>query len=79
MRLAFAAALGIVDYTSPARRGRDKTSYRRRGQREQMYATAVWGLVLIGILVLLAGFSQPIVLLVSPPSSAASMFITPAC
>ena len=29
-----------------------------------MYAGLVWGLVVIGIVVLLAGFSQPIVLLV---------------
>ena len=29
-----------------------------------MYAILVWGLIVIGIIVLLAGFSQPIVLLV---------------
>jgi len=60
----FAAALGIVDYTSRLAADVLKTSYVREANESKMYALLVWGLVTIGILVLLAGFTQPIVLLV---------------
>ncbi|WP_250034193.1 Nramp family divalent metal transporter [Paractinoplanes maris] len=60
----FAAALGIVDYTSRLAADVIKTSYARHANESKVYAGLVWGLVLIGILVLIAGFSQPIVLLV---------------
>ncbi len=60
----FAAALGIVDYTSRLAADVVKTSYKRDANESKIYATLVWGLVLIGILVLLLGFSQPLVLLV---------------
>jgi len=60
----FAAALGIVDYTSRLAADVVKTSYARNANESKMYAGLVWGLVLIGIVVLLAGFDQPIVLLV---------------
>ncbi|MEU7907683.1 Nramp family divalent metal transporter [Actinoplanes sp. NPDC049118] len=60
----FAAALGIVDYTSRMAADVIKTSYARNANESKVYAALVWGLVLIGIAVLLAGFSQPIVLLV---------------
>ena len=60
----FAAALGIVDYTSRLAADVIKTSYKRDGNESLMYAILVWGLIVIGIVVLLAGFSQPIVLLV---------------
>ena len=60
----FAAALGIVDYTSRLAADVIKTSYARNANESKVYAGLVWGLVLIGIAVLLAGFSQPIVLLV---------------
>jgi uncharacterized protein YhhL (DUF1145 family) len=60
----FAAALGIVDYTSRLAADVIKTSYARNANESKVYAGLVWGLVLIGIVVLLAGFSQPIVLLV---------------
>jgi hypothetical protein len=60
----FAAALGIVDYTSRLAADVVKTSYARNANESKVYAGLVWGLVLIGIVVLLAGFSQPIVLLV---------------
>ncbi len=60
----FAAALGIVDYTSRLAADVIKTSYRRDANESKLYAWLVWGLVVIGIVVLLAGFSQPIVLLV---------------
>ncbi len=60
----FAAALGIVDYTSRLAADVIKTSYRRDANESKIYARLVWGLVAIGIVVLLIGFSQPIVLLV---------------
>ncbi len=60
----YAAALGIVDYTSRLAADVVKTSYARGASESKIYAVLVWGLVLIGIVVLLAGFSQPIVLLV---------------
>nr|WP_221381681.1 Nramp family divalent metal transporter [Actinoplanes polyasparticus] len=60
----FAAALGIVDYTSRLAADVIKTSYARNANESKVYAGLVWGLVAIGIVVLLSGFSQPIVLLV---------------
>jgi hypothetical protein len=60
----FAAALGIVDYTSRLAADVVKTSYAREASESKIYAGLVWGLVVVGIGVLLAGFSQPIVLLV---------------
>ena len=60
----FAAALGIVDYTSRLAADVIKTSYRRDANESKIYAGLVWGLVVIGIVVLLVGFSQPLVLLV---------------
>ncbi|MBM9468770.1 Nramp family divalent metal transporter [Nakamurella leprariae] len=60
----FAAALGIVDYTSRLAADVVKTSYARKINESKLYAWLVWGLVAIGIAVLLVGFDQPIVLLV---------------
>ncbi len=60
----FAAALGIVDYTSRLAADVIKTSYARRTSESTLYFGLVWGLVLIGCRVLLAGFAQPLVLLV---------------
>jgi hypothetical protein len=60
----FAAALGIVDYTSRLAADVLKTSYAREANESKMYAGLVWGLIGIGIVVLLIGFDQPIVLLV---------------
>jgi hypothetical protein len=60
----FAAALGIVDYTSRLAADVLKTSYARNASESKIYAGLVWGLVAVGIIVLLAGFDQPIVLLV---------------
>jgi hypothetical protein len=59
-----AAALGIVDYTSRLAADVIKTSYRRDANESKLYAGLVWGLVALGVLILLFGFSQPIVLLV---------------
>lgn len=60
----FAAALGIVDYTSRMAADVLKTSYARKANESKMYAFLVWGLIAVGIVVLLVGFDQPIVLLV---------------
>jgi hypothetical protein len=60
----FAAALGIVDYTSRLAADVLKTAYLKRVKESTLYFALVWGLVLIGCIVLLLGLSQPIVLLV---------------
>ncbi|UVS79822.1 Nramp family divalent metal transporter [Actinokineospora sp. UTMC 2448] len=60
----FAAALGIVDYTSRLAADVLKTSYLTRQKESTIYFGLVWGLVVIGCVVLLAGFSQPLVLIV---------------
>src|ERR687896_118237 len=60
----FAAALGIVDYTSRLAADVLKTSYLRRANESKLYAGLVWGLIAVGIIVLLVGFDQPIALLV---------------
>ncbi|SDQ84784.1 Nramp family divalent metal transporter [Quadrisphaera sp. DSM 44207] len=60
----YAAAVGIVDYTS--RLGADvlKVGYLRRATESKIYFVLVWGLVLFGCVILLVGVTQPIVLLV---------------
>ncbi len=60
----FAAALGIVDYTSRLAADVLKTSYLPQAKESTIYFALVWGLTLIGCVILLAGFDQPIVLLV---------------
>jgi hypothetical protein len=72
----FAAALGIVDYTS--RLGADvlKTAYVKNANESKLYAGLVWGLILIGCVVLLVGLSQPLILLViSAVTGGLMMFI----
>jgi uncharacterized protein YhhL (DUF1145 family) len=61
----FSAALGIVDYTSRLAADVIKTSYRRDANESKVYFGLVWGLVAVGILVLLVGLDQPLVLLVT--------------
>ncbi|XVV16128.1 Nramp family divalent metal transporter [Actinoplanes sp. CA-131856] len=60
----FAAALGIVDYTSRLAADVLKTSYLKSLNESKIYFVLVWGLVLVGIVVLLSGVTQPLVLLV---------------
>lgn len=60
----FAAALGIVDYTSRLAADVIATSYLRRISESRIYFVLVWGLVGIGCAILLAGFDQPLPLLV---------------
>ncbi len=60
----FAAALGIVDYTSRLAADVLKTSHLRDVNESKLYFGIVWALVGIGIVVLLVGFDQPLVLIV---------------
>ena len=60
----FLAALGIVDYTSRLTADVLKTSYVRKANESRLYFGLVWGLVAVGIVVLLVGFDQPLVLIV---------------
>jgi uncharacterized protein YhhL (DUF1145 family) len=60
----FAAAMGIVDYTSRLAADVLKTSYFTRASESRIYFGLVWGLVAVGGLILLVGFGQPLVLIV---------------
>jgi hypothetical protein len=60
----FAAALGIVDYTSRLVADVLKTSYVKDTKESTLYFIVVWVLVLVGCVVMVAGFTQPLVLLV---------------
>jgi hypothetical protein len=60
----FAAAMGIVDYTSRLAADVLKTSYLRDFSESKIYFALVWGLVALGSAILLAGFDQPLPLLV---------------
>ncbi|WP_432564652.1 Nramp family divalent metal transporter [Kineococcus sp. SYSU DK003] len=60
----FAAALGIVDYTSRLAADVLRVSYFERVSESKLYFALVWGLVFFGCLVLLFGLTQPLVLLV---------------
>ena len=60
----FAAAMGIVDYTSRLAADVLVTTYLRGRSESRIYFGLVWGLVLIGCAILLAGLDQPLPLLV---------------
>ncbi|MGH3976395.1 MAG: Nramp family divalent metal transporter [Pseudonocardiaceae bacterium] len=60
----FAAAMGIIDYTSRLAADVIKTCYARNATESAIYFGLVWGLVLFGCVILLLGFAQPLVLLV---------------
>ncbi|HEX5860740.1 MAG TPA: Nramp family divalent metal transporter [Nocardioides sp.] len=60
----FAAALGIVDYTCRLVADVIKTSYARKANESKLYFGLVWALVGIGIIELLIGIDQPLVLIV---------------
>lgn len=60
----FAAAMGIVDYTSRLAADVIKTSYLPRLSESRIYFFLVWGLVGLGCAILLAGLDQPLLLLV---------------
>jgi hypothetical protein len=71
----FAAAAGIVDYASRLTADILKTTYLRRSRlsESRLYFTLVWSLVGVGILVLLVGIDQPLVLLVISACVAGTM------
>lgn len=69
----FAAALGIVDYTSRLAADVLRTSYLKGRSESVLYASFVWALVLLGILILASGMDQPLVLLVIAGCVAAFM------
>lgn len=60
----FGAATGIVDYTARLVADVLRTSYVRQANESRLYFGIVWTLVSIGVVVLLAGVTQPLVLLV---------------
>lgn len=71
----FAAAAGIVDYTSRLASDMIKSRYLRTStiSESKLYFVLVWGLVAFGIIVLLAGLDQPLVLLVISACTAGTM------
>jgi hypothetical protein len=75
----FAAALGIVDYVSRLIADVIHVGYTRdrSGWSEsKVYFAAVWGLVLVGSMILLLGFDQPLILLtISTVLGGAIMFV----
>ncbi|GAB2747996.1 Nramp family divalent metal transporter [Amycolatopsis magusensis] len=60
----FAAALGIVDYSSRLTADVLKTAYVKDAKESTLYFAVVWVLVLAGCVIVLAGFAQPLILLV---------------
>ncbi|WP_114954685.1 Nramp family divalent metal transporter [Sphingosinicella terrae] len=71
----FAAALGIVDYSSRLAADVLRTSYLQGRSESVLYAALVWGLVLIGITIIASGLTQPLVLLVIAGCVAAFMMV----
>ena len=72
----FAASLGIVDFTSRLAADVLRTVYAVGRSESQLYALLVWGVVLVGILIIVGGPSQPLVLLVISSCVAAfTMFV----
>jgi hypothetical protein len=60
----FAAALGIVDYSARLVADVIKTAYAPKAKESSLYFGIVWALVLVGCVIMVAGFAQPLVLLV---------------
>ena len=62
----FGSAMGIIDYTSRLAADILKSTYLTRStvSESRLYFGLVWGLVAIGVTILLVGAAQPIVLLV---------------
>jgi len=71
----FAAALGIVDYTSRLAADVLRTSYLRTRSESLVSAWLVWALVAAGIAAIASGLSQPLVLLVTSACIAAFMMV----
>ncbi len=72
----FAAALGIVDYTARLSADVFATVYFKNANESKIYFGLVWGMIVTGSVVLLAGITQPLVLLViSAVTGGLMMFI----
>jgi hypothetical protein len=69
----FAAALGIVDYTSRLAADVLRTSYMRGTSESRIFTFIVWAIVAIGIVIIASGLDQPLVLLVIAGCVAAFM------
>jgi hypothetical protein len=69
----FAAALGIVDYSSRLTADVLRTSYWPGRSESIVYACIVWAIVLTGIVIIAGGLDQPLVLLVIAGCVAAFM------
>jgi hypothetical protein len=69
----FAAALGIVDYSSRLAADTIRTVYRPGLRESTVYAGLVWAMVLTGIGIIASGLDQPLVLLVIAGCVAAFM------
>jgi hypothetical protein len=69
----FAAALGIVDYTSRLAADVVRTVYWHGGNESLIYAAFVWAIVLTGSTILLSGLDQPLILLIIAGCVAAFM------
>ena len=62
----FATSMGIIDYTSRLAADVIKTTYLRGSSTSEsrIYFRLVWGMVVLGVAIILSGFNQPLVLLV---------------
>lgn len=69
----FGTAMGIIDYTSRLAADVLKTTYWPAASESRMYFRLVWGMVGLGCVILLAGVSQPMTLLVISASTAGTM------
>jgi hypothetical protein len=71
----FAAALGIVDYSSRLAADVLRTTYMTGRSESLLYAWLVWGMVLVGVAIVASGLTQPLVLLVIAGCVAAFMMV----
>ena len=69
----FGTAMGIIDYTSRLAADVLKTTYLPAASESRIYFRLVWGMVGLGCVILLAGVSQPMTLLVISASTAGTM------
>jgi hypothetical protein len=75
----FGTAMGIIDYTSRLAADVLKTTYARDASESRIYFRLVWGMVALGCVILLAGMSQPMTLLVISASTAGTMMCIYSC
>jgi hypothetical protein len=74
----FATSMGIIDYTSRLAADVIKTTYLpgTTTSESRIYFRLVWGMVALGVFIILSGFNQPLVLLViSACTGGAIMFL----